>query len=283
LAVHTEDHPLEYLTFHGEIPEGEYGAGSMFIWDEGTYEAEKWEEKKVTVTLRGERAKGKYALFQTRGRDWMIHRMDPPQDPDRRPVPRDLRPMRPSPGKLPSKPDQHAFELRWPGARALILGEVGRPDIVSADGADIGPHFPEIRRISRALGSREVVLDCVIVAVRSGTPLPDAGHVEHRLSVTSDSSFRRLADTEPVAAMLVDLLWLDGHPVVDQPWEERRDLLEDLGLEAEAWQTPSAHRGDGAALLEAAKEAGMPGLVAKKVDSPYRPGSQTRDWIEISA
>jgi bifunctional non-homologous end joining protein LigD len=65
--VHTEDHPLEYIDFHGEIPKGEYGGGSMTIWDEGTYETLKWEERKIEVELRGSAglADGTYALFHT--------------------------------------------------------------------------------------------------------------------------------------------------------------------------------------------------------------------------
>src|SRR3954469_9888415 len=83
LAVHTEDHPLEYLDFHGDIPEGSYGAGSMKVWDAGTYETHEWKDNKVVVTLHGSRVDGRYALFQTRGNQWMIHRMDPPADPTR--------------------------------------------------------------------------------------------------------------------------------------------------------------------------------------------------------
>src|ERR1700742_2274810 len=89
LAVHTEDHPVEYLDFHGEIPKGQYGAGTMTIWDTGTYETHKWAEDKVEVTFHGERLQGRYGLFPIGRRadgsggdsDWMIHRMDPPQDP----------------------------------------------------------------------------------------------------------------------------------------------------------------------------------------------------------
>src|SRR5918997_3935656 len=92
LAVRTEDHPLEYLDFHGEIPEGNYGAGSMTIWDRGVYEVHKWRDVEVMVTLHGERVQGKYVLFHTRGKDWMIHRMDPPQDPDREPMPESVAP-----------------------------------------------------------------------------------------------------------------------------------------------------------------------------------------------
>ncbi len=83
LAVHTEDHPMQYLTFHGDIPSGNYGAGSMTVWDTGTYETEKWDDREVIVILRGRRAQGRHVLFQTRGKQWMIHRMDPPADPGR--------------------------------------------------------------------------------------------------------------------------------------------------------------------------------------------------------
>ena len=84
-AVHTEDHPLEYLEFEGDIPKGNYGAGTMRIWDRGTYELEKWKDREVMVRFHGERVQGRYVLFQTGPdpKDWMIHRMDPPADPER--------------------------------------------------------------------------------------------------------------------------------------------------------------------------------------------------------
>src|SRR6478672_6968513 len=102
LAVRTEDHPLEYLDFHGDIPAGEYGAGTMRIWDRGTYEQHKFREDEVMVTFHGERLHGRYVLFRTRGDDWMIHRMDPPQDPDRVAMPETLAPMLATSGRLPA-------------------------------------------------------------------------------------------------------------------------------------------------------------------------------------
>ena len=77
LAVHTEDHPLDYGSFAGDIPKGEYGAGKVTIWDHGSYETEKWRDKEVMVVLHGKRAKGRYVLFPTGEKNWMIHRMDP--------------------------------------------------------------------------------------------------------------------------------------------------------------------------------------------------------------
>ena len=91
--MHTEDHPLEYLDFHGEIPAGEYGAGTMKIWDRGTYEMHKFRDDEVMVTFHGERVRGRYVLFRTDGKNWMIHRMDPPEDPDREPMPERVEPM----------------------------------------------------------------------------------------------------------------------------------------------------------------------------------------------
>src|SRR4051794_17424742 len=67
-AVHTEDHPVEYLEFEGEIPAGSYGAGTMSIWDRGTYECEKFRDDEVIFTLHGERVDARYALFHA-GKD----------------------------------------------------------------------------------------------------------------------------------------------------------------------------------------------------------------------
>src|ERR1051325_9557601 len=93
LAVHVEDHPLDYIDFEGEIPAGNYGAGKVMIWDHGTYDCEKFRDDEVIVTFHGERLEGKYVLFQTKGKNWMIHRMDPPKGGERDPMPEQLTPM----------------------------------------------------------------------------------------------------------------------------------------------------------------------------------------------
>jgi bifunctional non-homologous end joining protein LigD len=79
LAVQTEDHPLDYMDFEGEIPPGEYGAGRVLIWDRGTYDCEKWTDREVKVVLHGERIDGRYVLIKTNGRRWLMRRLDPPQ------------------------------------------------------------------------------------------------------------------------------------------------------------------------------------------------------------
>ncbi len=75
LAVITEDHPLEYHSFEGTIPEGEYGAGTVRIWDEGTYETLKWEADKIECLFKGEKTVGKYVLLKFRKageKDWLF-------------------------------------------------------------------------------------------------------------------------------------------------------------------------------------------------------------------
>src|ERR687886_829013 len=125
LAVRTEDHPLEYLEFHGDIPAGQYGAGTMAIWDRGTYETHKWRDREVMVTFHGERVRGRYVLFRTDGSNWMIHRMDPAEDPDREPMPENIAPMLATSGGLPDG-DNWAFEIKWDGVRAIGYVEGGR-------------------------------------------------------------------------------------------------------------------------------------------------------------
>ena len=278
LAVHTEDHPMEYLDFEGDIPDGNYGAGKMTVWDRGTYEPEKFTSNKVTVVLHGQKVSGRYASVQTKGRDWMVHRMDPPVDPSRQPVPDNLRPMIAAAGPLPSGTNL-ATEIRWDGVRTLLTSSGGIVTLSDKSGDDRSAAFPEVRRVGRALGYTEVVLDGVITVVDAdGRPVEGAIH--RRLEAKSDSTVRRIARSTPAVVQLFDVLWLNGYSTVDLAWSERRTLLEGLELDGPAWKTPSAHLGDPAPIADAARSAGLSGVVVKTPSSPYRPGAETSDWIE---
>ncbi len=164
LAVRTEDHPLQYLDFEADIPAGQYGAGTMRIWDSGTYEPEKLRDDEVIVTFHGQRVRGQYALFRTGGDQWMIHRMSPPEDPTRAEIPTDLTPMLAVAGPLPSE-DGWCFEMKWDGMRALLRIEGGRVRLTSRRGADITDRFPELRALGEAMGTTEAILDGEIVAL----------------------------------------------------------------------------------------------------------------------
>jgi bifunctional non-homologous end joining protein LigD len=280
MAVHVEDHPLDYIDFEGVIPEG-YGAGTVKLWDTGSYELEKWEPKKVIVTFHGNRLNGKYALFQTRSKkDWMIHRMDPPADPDREPMPAHLVPMLAKLGSLPAKQEDYGFEVKWDGIRALAYYEPGRFHIESRNLNDVTAQYPELRRLGRQLGSRDAILDGEIVAFDQ-MERPSFELLQRRMHLTRDAEIRRRAKEIPVQFMLFDVLYLEGRSVMGRPYEERRKLLESLALEGPNWQTPRYHRGKGKALVEASASKGLEGVVAKKLDSTYSPGRRSPHWIKV--
>lgn len=285
LAVRTEDHPLEYLQFHGEIPKGQYGAGTMTIYDRGTFEPHKIADDKVEITLHGERVEGRYGLFPlSRGEDarheWMIHRMDPPADPAREAMPDDVAPMLARPGTLPADPDGWAFEIKWDGVRALASGQPGRLTLHSRNRRDITGGYPELRRLRTALGHREVILDGEIVAFDADGQ-PSFERLQQRMHVRGDAQVRRLMRDVPVVYVLFDLLWLDGHSLMGEPYDVRRRELELLDLNDRHWQTPEAVH-DGAALLEVTREQGLEGVVAKQRDGRYEPGRRSAGWVKVT-
>jgi bifunctional non-homologous end joining protein LigD len=286
LAVRTEDHPLEYLEFHGDIPKGQYGAGTMTIWDRGTYDLHKWEERKVEVTFHGERLSGRYGLFPI-GRagdsanDWMIHRMDPPADPDREPMPERVVPMMARPSdRLPRDEKNWSFEVKWDGVRAIAYVQPGRLRLESRNLNEITDAYPEVRGLIGGLGMHEAVLDGEIVSFDENGR-PSFERLQRRMHVTAPAAVRRLAASMPVIYAIFDLLYLDGHSLMGTPYRERRARLESLELSGPAWRVPANHPGEGGLLLEATAKQGLEGVVAKRLDSRYEPGRRSGSWLKI--
>ncbi len=279
LAVRTDDHPLDFLTFDGEIPAGRYGAGTMTIWDRGTYRAEKFLADKVVVDLHGGRVRGRYALFRTDGNDWMIHRMDEPHAGGD-PMPEPFAPMAATLSVLPPDDDSWGYEIKWDGVRALAFVEPGRLRLVSRNLRDVTSQYPEIRDLTRALGARHAVLDGEIVAF-DDTGRPSFQRLQARMHVTSDAEVARRRREVPVVYVVFDLLYLDGRSWFDEPYAERRRTLESVVAGGASWQVPDYQAGDGATLLAATRAQGLEGVIAKRLDSRYRPGRRSRDWLKI--
>ncbi|MET0809919.1 MAG: non-homologous end-joining DNA ligase [Thermoleophilaceae bacterium] len=280
LAVHTEDHPLEYLEFEGVIPKGEYGAGTMNVWDRGTFDAEKFRKNEVIATFSGERMRGRYALFQTRGDDWMIHRMDPPLDPGYEPMPDRLTPMLAKSGKLPRDEEKWAFEVKWDGIRTVLFCDHGHMSLQGRNFTDFTPRYPEVRELARELGARRVILDGEVVAFDE-QGRPSFERLQSRMHLGSDSAVKRRMRDIPATYIAFDLLYLDGHSTTSLTYEERRELLDALELEGPAWRAPDYHRGEGTALLAATKELGIEGVIAKRLDSTYDSGRRSSAWIKV--
>jgi bifunctional non-homologous end joining protein LigD len=224
---------------------------------------------------------GRYVLFRTRGEDWMIHRMDPPQDPGRTPMPDKIEPMMAKLGTaIPSPDSAWGFEFKWDGIRALAYVEGGTVRLMSRSGETITPRYPEIHAMGRALGSREVILDGEIVALDE-KGRPSFEEIQQRMGLTSESEVRRKMKEVPVTYMVFDLLWQDGHSLLTKKYVERRRSLAQLKLAGDSWQTPPFEEGGGQAMLEASAKAGLEGVMAKKLDSHYEPGRRSGVWVKV--
>ena len=275
LAVRTEDHPLEYAGFAGEIPRGEYGAGTVTIWDRGSYDTLKWDDREVKVTLHGERLTGGYVLFRTGGDSWMIHR-------ERQPLPPFIRPMLArAADHLPPDDGSWAHEMKWDGLRALAYAGAGRVRLLSRTGQDITDHYPELAGLGAALGRRQAVLDGEIVVLGEDN-WPDFEALQQRMNPRSAAAAQRLATQLPVTYLAFDLLHLDGRPLLDEPYHQRRALLEALGLDGPGWQTPPSFTGEsGEDVRAVSRQHGLEGIVSKRLASRYEPGRRTGSWRKI--
>lgn len=287
-AIRTEDHPLEYATFEGVIPKGEYGAGAMAVFDHGVHKPVLWTDHEVKVELSGARVKGAYALFHTGPEPgaWRIH-LERGQDlAGWAPVPVGLEPMLAAAGPVPTGPGW-AAEFKWDGWRALARVEGGRVRLRSRNGLDVTDAFPEIKALGRQAGSTSMLLDGEVVATRAGKISFSAlqargGTGGVRGTEPGKARAARLAAADPVSYLIFDLLHLDGTSLLALPYAERRALLTTLELAGPAWQTPPSFADVPAeTVLAAAVEQDLEGIVVKRLDSVYRPGARSADWVKV--
>jgi bifunctional non-homologous end joining protein LigD len=280
LAVHTEDHPLDYGSFEGEIPAGEYGGGKVRLWDRGHFDLEKWTPKEVMVVLHGSRVSGRYVLFPTKDKNWMIHRMDPAPK-GFHPLPEKVRPMLATPGTLPHDDAGWAFEVKWDGVRAITFIAGGRIRMVSRNDKELTPSFPEFREIGEFMGARQCVLDGEIV-VMGEDARPDFGRLQRRLHLANAGAIKKQGAASPATYVIFDLLHLDGHSLLPLPYDARREQLEVLGLGGGSFVTADSFRDvKGADILRATKEAGLEGVIAKLRSSTYAEGKRSDAWVKV--
>ena len=300
LAVQTEDHPLEYGSFEGTIPKGEYGAGDVEIWDAGTIEVEKWQEgKEIIAVLHGREDGGlggvrRFALFNTGDhgpnrepeKNWMIHLME--DEPKKQTAAADLSPMLASIGDIGSlrrEAEDWAFEMKWDGIRALARvapgdGErTGSIELTSRNGHDMTNTYPELHELVECIDV-DCILDGEIVALGQGSR-PDFGRLQRRMGLSRDSDIEREQRRTPVYLMLFDVLHADGSSLLRTPYTERRERLFELVTESEHIHVPEAFEGSVDAAFESSRKLRLEGVLAKRTDSVYLPGKRTRTWTKL--
>ena len=288
LAVHTEDHPIEYLTFHGVIPDG-YGAGSMTIWDQGTYDLlmEKpgtgAKGGELKIQFHGTRLTGEYVIVQTtaeEGRHWlMIMHGTPPKDD---PLQRKIEPMLAITADAPFDSPQFTYEAKWDGVRTLAFVDGGEVRLQTRNLLDSTKQYPEAHGAAEALtGGYQAILDGEVVAFDE-KGVPSFQRLQPRMHQRDDGAVSRLRKSVPVIYEVFDLLYLDGEDLTRQPLRERRRRLEAALEPMGAIRLSEGFPGTGVALFNAVRDQGLEGIVAKRLDAPYVSG-RSAAWVKVKA
>lgn len=281
LAIHTEDHPMEYRTFEGSIPEGNYGAGEVRIFDQGTYDMVGRSEDRITFRLDGQRLRGVYHLVHTGpkdGKDQWLALLSEDQRPADDPPP----PLDPMLATLASDPfDDPAwgFEPKWDGIRALAVCDHQSTRLVSRNRHDITGGYPDLEALHDRLVALDAVVDGEIVAFEDGRP--SFQKLQQRMHVRDETRTERLAARIPVVFMAFDLLYLDGRDLTGEPLTERRRLLEEAVVPDDRVQVSPLVEEAGSALYDAVEQQGLEGIVAKRLASAYEPGKRSQSWRKI--
>lgn len=190
-----------------------------------------------------------------------------------------LRPMlATSSPALPAGQEAWAFEPKWDGVRALAHCAPGDVRVVTRRGRDATPTWPELAGLGDALGT-PAVLDGEVVAFEDGRPSFE--RLQQRMHVADPGAVARARRSVPATFLVFDVLWLDGELLVGRPQRARRELLEGLRIRSGPWQRSPSHEGEGDALLAAARDLGLEGVVAKRLDSVYEPGRRSRSWLKV--
>lgn len=313
LAVHVEDHPLDYGDFEGTIPSGNYGAGKVTLWDRGTFEwlgskapSEQWQAGDLKFRLHGQKLAGEFALVRTnrsKGKDWLLIKKkdfavrpgwDPetdtrsvlqaPADPAavegavKAEVPKTISPMLAILGtSLPSGGDW-LYEVKWDGYRALCFLEKGKMRMLSRRGNVMDKQFPEVAKaLLEAVKADTAVLDGEIVA------FDENGAPSFQLLQNRTGFHRSVVKSEKPHALCFfafDLLYLNGYDLRKSSLIDRRQLLSSIIHPNETVRFSDHFVGRGAELLQAVKEKGLEGIVAKQSQSRYD-GKRSSAWIKI--
>src|SRR2546421_2818261 len=273
LAVHVEDHPLEYATVEGEIPKGNYGAGTVEIWDNGTYELlEKKRNGGLTVRLQGKKLQGTYALVPANlsgdEKNWLIVRKRDESAADA-PTAGPYAPMLATLAQEIPRGAGWSFEVKWDGYRALARVAGGDATLTSRNGNDLTARFPTVaKELAKAVKTPHCVLDGEVCA------LDESGR-------SSFSAMQQGKSGTPIVYYAFDVLEVEGEALVDLPLVERRKRLVQLLDKRNRTVRVSESFDDGEALLAAAKEQELEGIIAKRLDSRYAVGKRNRDWLKI--
>jgi bifunctional non-homologous end joining protein LigD len=329
LAVLVEDHPLEYGNFEGKIPEGNYGAGAVIVWDRGMWLpiediAKGFEKGKLLFELRGYKLKGKWTLVKLKKgvKEWLLIKERDSQAvtangevfpqgsvlsgmtvenlkaganpavaladdlkeagaPKRKLRAQDVELMLAEPREKAFTKEGWLFELKLDGFRFLASRENGEGKLTTRNGHDLTAAFPEIARSLTALPYDDLVLDGELV-VPDDAGRPSFQRLQERARFTRATDIGRAAVEQPASLFLFDFLAAEGYDARSLPLVERKKLLRRVVPEVGPLRYLEHFETTGEAVYAQVTKMGLEGVVAKKMDAPYRAG-RSSNWIKIRA
>jgi bifunctional non-homologous end joining protein LigD len=311
MAVHVEDHPLDYGTFQGTIPQGNYGAGTVSLWDHGRYELlgdapihQQLDRGDLKFRLHGQKLAGEFALVRTKKspKDWLlIKKKDfaviPGWDPEsdlrsvlqssndpasvpgatKSAMPSKIAPMLATLSRTLPEGPEWIFEPKWDGVRSLCFIRDGNVSLVSRTGKRMDQQYAELAELPRILSIDDAIIDGEIVALDE-KGRPSFSVLQSRIGASAAKS-KKLAETQPVFLFAFDLLYLNGFDLRGATLLDRKALLKSLIPQSPLVRF-SEHFTDGHQLFEAAKANDLEGVVAKRGGSRYE-SKRSTDWVKV--
>jgi len=365
LAAKVEDHPLDYGEFEGNIPAGNYGAGSVMLWDRGTWELlgdapveQQLARGDLKFRLHGEKLKGEFAIVHMKnrgkGNEWLLIKKrdadavpgwdieqyawsvlsgrtqqeiaqglparktkketagDPQREWKSRPaahpskvaakaappgktktaanpaslkgavkaaMPTAITPMKAALATTPPRGDEWLFEVKWDGVRAICFVDQESLRLVSRTGHSCEKQYPELSVIPHYLAASQAILDGEIAALdEKGVARFEL--IQPRIAQSDANAVSHMARSRPVVYFAFDLLYLNGYDLRQAALIERKQLLESILTPTGVLRLSEHFPGAGDAMLQAAQETGIEGLMAKRAGSRYE-SRRSGDWIKI--
>lgn len=276
LAIQTEDHPAKYIDFEGIIPKEEYGGGQMWVFETGTFEWLKKNNKFYKIKLKGKQFEAIYSLYKMKASDWIVERSE---STDVSFFEKGIQPMLCSAAKkLPAKATDYLYEIKWDGIRAIWYKRKDEIQLVSRSGRSIIDRFPEFNN-PKILKVENAIIDCELVC------LDDAGKpvfsdIISRMHLTGKQKIASATKSKPAYLYTFDCLYLDGLNLYTLPLQKRKEWLNTIFRSGNTVRLSETLE-DGKALFEAAKVMGLEGIMAKQRKGKYFPGQRSKTWQKI--
>ena len=325
MAVHVEDHPIEYGDYEGVIPDGNYGAGPSICWDRGRWvpledPVQGLEKGKLLFQLFGYKLKGEWTLVRTarQPKDWLLikHRDgfakkgdsgfsprsvlsnltvdelrtgDTPfkqvreelgrlKAPERKLVPGKVEVMLAETQDQPFSRKGWLFELKYDGFRLLAFTQPGRVELQFRRGRDASQVYPEVSLALSKLPASLVLDGEVVVLDADGRP--SFQRMQRRAQLTRTADIQRATLDLPATYFVFDLLGFDEYDLRALPLSTRKALLQKLIPAAGPVRFAEGFEERGEALFAQVERLGFEGIVAKKLDAPYRAG-RSDAWLKV--